>query len=306
MTKKTNLRLTAVVLLAVLSTFTSSIFAGTYSGGTGEPNDPYLIATPEDLNSIGLDSNDWDKHFLMTADINMADYAYTTALISPDTDNFDSGFQGTSFKGIFDGAGHRVSNLIIDDGGVGADYLGLFGCTENGQIENLSVENISIRVVENSHFIGGLVGFNDTTTVTNCHASGEISAERYSRVIGGMIGRNIDGEIANCNTANNIYPGMHTTEIGGLIGSNVNGVISNCFTTGAVSGEYMSCELGGLIGRCNDGTISDCYTTGTVSGYMQLGGLVGHNVDNIVTNCYATGTNGGCLRVLIKKVSYCR
>ncbi|NIP24703.1 MAG: hypothetical protein GWN67_29215 [Phycisphaerae bacterium] len=261
--------------------------------GSGTQEDPWLIQSLDDFNDFAADANYWAGFTRLETDVNLAGKTYTTAVISLDTDNTNYTFEGNPFLGIFDGAGHRINNLTIDDGGVGNDYLGLFGYTENGQINNLSVENITIKVVEESYFTGGLAGFNDTTTVTNCYVSGEISAVRYSRVIGGMIGRNIDGEIANCSTANNVYPGEHTTEVGGLIGSNVNGVITNCYTTGAVSGEYMSNELGGLIGRCNDGTITDCYTTGNVSGYMQLGGLVGHNVDNIVTNCYATGTLTG-------------
>lgn len=44
-----------------------------YCGGTGEPNDPYRICTAEDMNAIGADSNDWDKHFLLVNDINLAD-----------------------------------------------------------------------------------------------------------------------------------------------------------------------------------------------------------------------------------------
>ena len=261
--------------------------------GSGTEADPWRIKSLEDFNDFAADANYWDDYTRLETDVNLAGQTYTTAVIALDTDNTNYTFEGTSFSGIFDGAGHRVSNLIIDDGGIGNDYLGLFGYTENGQVNNLSVKNIIIRVVQESYLIGGLIGFNNTTALTNCHVSGEISAEQYSRVIGGMIGRNIDAEIANCNTANNIYPGMHTTEVGGLIGSNVNGVITNCYTTGAVSGEYKSYELGGLIGRCNDGTITDCYTTGNVNGYGQLGGLVGHNVDNIVTNCYATGTLTG-------------
>jgi hypothetical protein len=282
-------------ILIVVICSSSAFAAGGSLPGTGDPNDPYLIEDLADFDAFASDPNYWaaDVHTKLMCDPNLIGRTYTTAVIAPDTDNTNYTFEGISFSGIFDGVGHRVSNLTIDDGGVGNDYLGLFGYTENGQINNLSVENIIIRVVQESYLIGGLVGFNDTTAVTNCHVSGEISAERYSRVIGGMIGRNIDGEIANCNTANDLYPGEHTTEVGGLIGSNVNGVITNCYTTGAVSGEYMSNELGGLIGRCNDGTITECYTTGTVSGYMQLGGLVGHNVDNIVTNCYTTGTLTG-------------
>jgi len=30
-----------------------------YGGGTGEPNDPYRIATAEDLNDIGRYEEDW-------------------------------------------------------------------------------------------------------------------------------------------------------------------------------------------------------------------------------------------------------
>ena len=32
-----------------------------YGGGTGEPNDPYLIYTAEQMNTIGAEPNDWDK-----------------------------------------------------------------------------------------------------------------------------------------------------------------------------------------------------------------------------------------------------
>ncbi|UCF17746.1 MAG: hypothetical protein JSW59_09835, partial [Phycisphaerales bacterium] len=40
-----------------------------YGGGTGEPDDPYLIYTAEQMNTIGAEPNDWDKHFKLMADI---------------------------------------------------------------------------------------------------------------------------------------------------------------------------------------------------------------------------------------------
>ena len=288
-------------LLVVVTILGFALAAGGDMGVGTEPltdgseDYPWLIEDLADFDTFAGDPAYWASgvHTRLMTNIDLSGRTYTTAVIAPDTDNFNSYFQGTLFAGIFDGADHRVSNLIIDDGGVGADYLGLFGYTENGQIENLGVENINIRVEESSHSLGGLVGFNDTTTVTGCRVSGEISVGSYSGQIGGLIGRNIDSEIVNCHTSNDIDVGKHTFEIGGLIGGNVKGLISNCNTTGAVSGEYMSCEIGGLIGRCNEGTITDCYSTGMISGYMQLGGLIGHNVDNIVTNCYATGTLTG-------------
>jgi len=42
-----------------------------YGGGTGEPNDPYLIYTAEQLVSIGSDPNLLDKHFVLVNDINL-------------------------------------------------------------------------------------------------------------------------------------------------------------------------------------------------------------------------------------------
>ncbi len=261
--------------------------------GSGTEQDPWRIKSLEDFNDFAADPNYWAGFTRLETDVNLAGITYTTAVIALDTDNTNYTFEGTSFSGIFDGAGHRVNNLTIDDGGVGNDYLGLFGYTENGQIENLVLENVVIITGDNSHRVGGLVGNNDTTAVTNCHLIGEIGTGRYSGRIGGLIGRNIDGEIVGCHTEHDINVETNNFEIGGLIGGNVGGLISNCYTTGAVSGNGKTYELGGLIGRCNDGTITDCYTTGNVNGYGQFGGLVGHNVGNIVTNCYATGTLTG-------------
>lgn len=39
-----------------------------YSGGTGEPNDPYQIATAEDLMLPGESPEEYDKHFILTTD----------------------------------------------------------------------------------------------------------------------------------------------------------------------------------------------------------------------------------------------
>jgi len=56
----------AVLLLTGVSAATAK-----YSGGTGEPNDPYQIATAVDLIALGEDPNDYDKHFILTADIDL-------------------------------------------------------------------------------------------------------------------------------------------------------------------------------------------------------------------------------------------
>ena len=42
-----------------------------YGGGSGTADDPYLIATAEDLIALGDDPNDYNKHFIMTDDIDL-------------------------------------------------------------------------------------------------------------------------------------------------------------------------------------------------------------------------------------------
>jgi hypothetical protein len=98
-----------------------------YSGGTGEPNDPYQIATAEDLMLLGESSEDYDKHFLLTADIDLSAYTFTTATIAPDFNNTEPGLQGKAFTGSLDGNGHKITDLTIDAGLTGNDWLGLFG-----------------------------------------------------------------------------------------------------------------------------------------------------------------------------------
>ena len=105
-----------------------------YSGGTGEPNDPYQIATAEDLILLGETPEDYDKHFILTADIDLdpnlpGRKVFDRAVIAPDVNdvNYDWDgnviFDGTPFTGAFDGNGHTISNLTI----ISTGYIGLFG-----------------------------------------------------------------------------------------------------------------------------------------------------------------------------------
>ena len=77
----------AISLLLVMLYFSGLTAQAQYGGGSGEPNDPSLIYTAEQMNEIGLHEEDWDKHFRLMADIDLSDFDYDAALIAPDTDN---------------------------------------------------------------------------------------------------------------------------------------------------------------------------------------------------------------------------
>jgi len=263
-----------VVLLMVLSCW--SISFGKYSNGSGEPNDPFIIATAEDLNDIGNHPEDFNKCFILVNNIDMAGFTYTTALIAHDISS-NTYFQGPAFTGVFDGNGLAISNLTIDTVGMDNDYLGLFGQIKApGEVTNLSIEDVSITGVVSST-AGGLAGYNNYATVSKCYSTGSVSAW-YE--VGGLVGRNEDGIISNCYATGSVTAAGDA--VGGLVGWNDEGVISNCCATASVSGDRY---VGGLVGYTWYGRILHCYAAGSVSGEYS-GGFIGYDVGGFYRNCF--------------------
>jgi hypothetical protein len=300
------LSLTAIITLAAGSAF------GAYSGGIGEPNDPYIIATAEDLNDIGNHQEDWNKNFKLVADVNLAGYTGT---------QFNRiGTPESPFCGVFDGNGHVIYNLTYIS--TTTDFVGVFGYiwSPAAEIKNLGLEDVN--VMGGGH-IGAMIGWNRSGTVSNCYSTGMVSGTK--QYIGGLIGEN-DSIVSNCystcevngcayvgglvgyNSMGSDISNCHSTGtvmgfatdmcyslgVGGLVGvSGIGTTITNCYSMSTVTGFY---DVGDLVGQ-NGGNISDCYSTGAVSSgpftagfeYMQIGGLVGNNF-GIVSNCHSTAT----------------
>jgi len=272
-----------------------------YSGvGNGEPNNPYLISDVSHILEMRDDANDLDKHFLMTADVNILgagdnlDGSFSTAVIAPDTST-SSGFQGTTFTGVFDGNDCRITNLTVNTNGAGNDYLGLFGLVNaSGKITNLGLEDVNIIGGDDSYYLGGLCGLNYAGTISNCYATGNVNGNIDT---GGLVGDNGGGgKILNCYATGNVNGNANT---GGLVGRDYGSdEILNCYATGNVNGNV---NTGGLVGLISSFVyvlplISDCYATGNVSGNNgHTGGLVGRfDVGGgAIVNCYATGTVDG-------------
>jgi hypothetical protein len=59
-----NLRIVRTIPVLFVVFFASFPAYAQYNGGTGEPNDPYQIATAEDLILLGETPEDYDKHFI--------------------------------------------------------------------------------------------------------------------------------------------------------------------------------------------------------------------------------------------------
>jgi hypothetical protein len=255
-----------------------------YSGGTGEPNDPYQIATAADLIALGETPEDYDKHFILTDDIdldpNVPDSrVFDRAVIAPDMNEIEDDFQGTPFTGVFDGNEHTISCLSIE----GSSYLGLFGRSGSpATISNLGME--AVDVSGTGDYVGALVGANREGSITNCYSTGTVSGDWEA---GGLVGSNREGSITNCYSTGTVNGNWY---VGGLVGLNgFSGSVTNCYSTGTVDGTGN--RAGGLVGL-NYGDITNCYSAGTVDGDDYVGGLVGENVEyggiswGSITSCF--------------------
>jgi len=259
-----------------------------YSGGSGTFDDPYQIATAEDLIALGETPGDYDKHFILTDDIDLdpnlpGGRLFDRAVIAPDTNDTTWEFDGIPFTGVFDGDDYVISNVHIQ----GSEYLGLFGQLVSGaMILNLGLEAVDVNGT--GEWVGGLVGHNEGD-INTTFSTGTIRG--ISGAIGGLVGGN-HGSIA-ASYSNCMVTGLHS--VGGLVGSN-DGNITTSYSTGLVTGENI---VGGLVGN-NSAKVSSCYSTSTVSGDSRVGGLVGTNTSRVgsnfepsITESYSTGTVSG-------------
>jgi len=282
-----------VIVVCVLGTAAN----GTPWEGNGTAEQPYLIFDACDMQAIGADSNYWDAHFKLMADIDLSAYTGSSfniiGGISPDP---CLGYLENPFTGVFDGNGHIISNFSFKR--VKAAYVGLFGYVDdsNAEIRNVGVVAADVNTeIGLGYYIAAVAGYLESGSITGCYVKDSKVYGGY--YVGGIVGQNIFGEIQDCNLIGTIVIGDYY--VGGLIGDN-GGSVSNCYSRD-ISVSMEGHFGGGLVGY-NEGTISQCYTRGsTIAGVGGGGGLVGRNDSaGIVLSCYSgdnivTGSGAGGL-----------
>lgn len=155
--------------------------------GAGTEVDPYIISCLAELkwfrDNVDTQAADGStqyagKYIKLTADIDLAGENWNPI-------GSMAGDHG-SFRGIFDGGNHTISNLNVQTTGNG---LGLFArTTGNAVIKNLTLDNVTVKSTDNSSYVGGLVGNSyESTKIENVHVTGDIdiSGRGY---IGGISG----------------------------------------------------------------------------------------------------------------------
>lgn len=189
------------------------------------------------------------------------------------------------FSGTFDGGGYKIHNLTVDTGS--ESYAGMFGYAEGATFNNISLVDSDIKGFS---FVGGLVGRNNHSMVTNCSVTGNVLGKGMST--GGLVGRQHNTVIKDSYSGVNVTGGEY--HAGGLVGwQQEQSKIINSHTSGITKGTN---EVGGLVGvQVNNSTIIDSYASGDVKGSASvIGGLAGHHgKSSIISNSYSTGDVSG-------------
>ena len=221
--------------------------------GSGTETDPYQISTADGLKwfrdkvNNAKTSDETKICVVLTEDIDLNGEAWTPIGIGGDV------YWGiSSYSGTFDGKGHTIKNLTIDNSS--AQYVGLFGYVYGGTIRNLTVSGS----VKGSGHTGGIAGLANGGTFENC---ANLCVVQSDSTAGGTTG--------------------------GIIGFAYYGdtlIVRDCYNVGSITGRHA----GGIIGQCNNGleTIRNCYNVGKVTGTANAGAIIGNYFSKKISNCY--------------------
>ena len=240
---------------AAAKTATDKLFAG----GKGTKKNPYKIKTVKQFQNIGKNQTTLKKHYVLSKDINFKNKTIKN-IGSVTMNDMMSGNMSNSFSGSFDGKGHTISNIKVnqekDEVGVG-----IFECV-TGSVSNVTVKNVTSGGTESSMVAGDVIGYAAGANVTKVTLKGKNTVKGVN-CIGGIVGGGMGASISNCKVS-----GTTVT---------VNG--SNDFSTGIIEQCDMA-ECGGLIvGGCFAGSVKNCTAKGTVTATgnepVGLGGIGG-------------------------------
>jgi len=256
-----------------------------FAGGSGTAEDPWQIATAEQLDRV---RDDLKAHYVLTDDIDLSGYENWIPIgafqsLSDAPEDAEVPHPDFAFTGTFDGAGHTIANLTVScEAPMGA---GLFGCASGTESGAASIGHFTLKDVNVSGFylVGGAVGLQFMScSVTDIHLVGENHLTGMQG-IGGIVGTGFD-LISDCSaTADITVSGDDGACAGVIAGGTTMSSIKNCEVTGGsiTADGNATWGFGPLCGApWGAPEITDCKVSGTVitvngENNRLVGGLVG-------------------------------
>ncbi len=216
-------------------------FATQFLSEEGTQANPYVVGSKADMDTLSLlvsqGQNFSGKYFTVDANISEIYLGAFTPI----------GSSTKPFLGNFDGYG---VNFVLAIDNPTLNYQGLFGFTQSGVIENLSVSGS----VKGLNYVGGIVGQMASGTVRNVYSTATVEA--LGSHAGGIVGLLSMGSLSNAFNRGDV---IAVNNAGGIVGytyvytvpsygSNTTNSISNVYSSGTVTANS---NPGGVIGYDN-------------------------------------------------------
>lgn len=289
--------------------------------GSGTTADPYQIGNADQLMWFAAKVNGSTKKSTsnlcakLTSDIDLTGKDWTP--IGQATNTYSD---YVAYGGTFDGGGHMVSGLAINNA---KTYQALFGYVKGGTIQDLTVKGSVSSSATSSPYAAGIVSYGNPVTIKNCTNEVDVTASAkgyaagvcaylgtgskmescankgsvsgYGDYVGGVAGTvtgsttTITGCFNHGVVINTGKPGSMNYCTGGIAGGIATGVtVERCGNTGNITSTLK--RTGGIAGSAG-GTINACFNTGTITGIYGVGGIAGDSgtSDAKVAGCYNTG-----------------
>ena len=160
----------------------------------------------------------------------------------------------SKLEGIYDGGNFTVARLRVS---LGNGNAGLFAAN-GGTIRNVVIASASAL---RGQWHAGMVCGENTGTIERCTNRASVT-DGGSNTLGGICGYNNNGTVSEClNTGTlTIDATVPSDGTGGIVGYCGKGTITSCGNTGGIGGKPS--KTGGIAGQADDCQIADCYNTG--------------------------------------------
>lgn len=254
------------------------------SEGDGSEGSPYIITKAEELewfrNEVNRDGGDTKACAKLTADIDLKDFCHAADDSKIEKSWEPIGNSNKNYQGTFDGNGKTITNLYIN---ATQAYMGLFGCTYQSTIKNLTVENANVtNTRNNTGILAGKAGFE--STLQNIKIS-ETCQIKGGDDTGGIAGK-LDGNANNCV---NYATVQGIKDVGGLFGyyDRAGNSMTACANYGKVTASSQI--AGGLVGYFSGGTIQNCANYGAVTGTDRVAGMAAYVSAGKIQNVFSYG-----------------
>ena len=211
---------------------------------------------------------------------------------------------GSDYLGLFAAlSGATIDNLVIEVVSIAGDsYVG----TLAGRAEQSTISRVQIRAVDvNSKLqatgarVGGMLGETIGTTITNVISDLSIVGGNNDNAdyVGGIVGYVASSTISYAYSSSSVSASDGADNVGGLVGlmQNNSAISYSSASSSVTSNGSDSWAYGGLVGRMkNNSTISYSSASGSVTSNgaenSLYGGLVGELINSTISDSSASGS----------------